>query len=83
MHARAGTEIDDVIGAAHRFFVVLDHQQRIAAIFSNSSACSRCSLSRGVQADGRFIQNVEHAAEIRAELRRQTNALGFAAGQAW
>ena len=34
-----------------------------------------------VQADGRLIEHVEHAAQIRAELRREPDALGFAAAQ--
>src|SRR5436190_12545499 len=33
LHARAGTEIDDVIGAAHGFFVVFDDEEGVAAIF--------------------------------------------------
>ena len=32
-----------------------------------------------VQTDGRFIEHVEHANQFVAELRRQTNALRFAA----
>ena len=27
MHAGAGPEVDDVIGVAHRFFVVFDHHK--------------------------------------------------------
>ncbi len=34
-----------------------------------------------VQADGRLIQHVEHAAQVRAELRREPDALRFAAAQ--
>src|SRR5439155_24377678 len=34
-----------------------------------------------MQADGWFVQNVEDAAQIRAELGRQSNALRFAAAQ--
>ena len=34
-----------------------------------------------VQADGRLVQDVKHAAEIGAELRRQPDALAFAAGK--
>ena len=34
-----------------------------------------------VQADGRLIEHVEHAAQIRAELRREPDALAFAAAQ--
>ena len=34
-----------------------------------------------VQADGGLVQNVKNATEVRAELRRQPNALGFAAAE--
>ena len=34
-----------------------------------------------MQSDGRLVQNVKNAAQIRAELRRQTNALRLAAAQ--
>ena len=34
-----------------------------------------------VQADGGFIQNIEHADEARTDLRRQTDALRLAAGE--
>src|SRR6202030_4321088 len=35
----------------------------------------------GMQADGRLVENVEDAAEARADLRGQADALGFAAGK--
>jgi hypothetical protein len=34
-----------------------------------------------VQADGRLVENVQHADETRPDLRRQANALRLAAGQ--
>src|SRR2546426_8188585 len=34
-----------------------------------------------MQADRRFVEHVENAAEIRAELRRKPNPLGLAAGE--
>src|SRR5206468_917005 len=33
------------------------------------------------QANGGFVENVKHTAEIRAKLRRDTDALAFAAGK--
>ena len=32
MNSRARPEIDDVIGAPHRFFIVLDHCRRVALV---------------------------------------------------
>ena len=34
-----------------------------------------------MQADGRLVEHVEHAAQLRADLRCQANALAFAAGK--
>ena len=34
-----------------------------------------------MQADGRFVENVQHSAQTRPDLRSQTNALRFAAGK--
>jgi hypothetical protein len=79
MNARARTQINDVIGAAHRFLVVLDHQQRIAARLQRLQRGQQLLIVARVQADGRLVQNVEHAAEIGAELRGQADALRLAA----
>ena len=47
-----------------------------------SRSCSdQPGIVAGVQADGRFIQHVEHAGEIGAELSGQADALGLAAGE--
>ena len=34
-----------------------------------------------MQADGRLVEHVEHAAQLRADLRGQADALAFAAGK--
>ena len=34
-----------------------------------------------MQADGRFIENVEHAGQAAADLAGEADALGFAAGE--
>ena len=34
-----------------------------------------------MEADRRFIQNIQHADQLRTDLRRQADALGFSAGQ--
>ena len=45
------------------------------------SVSSRRKIIARMQADGRFVEDVKNAAQIRAELRRQPNALRFAAAQ--
>ncbi len=49
-----------------------------------SRSCSsedQAAVVARVQADGGLIENIEHAAKLRADLRRQANALRFAAGK--
>ena len=79
--ARAGAEIHDVIGAANRFFVVLDDENRVAEIAQRFERVEQAAIVARVQTDGRLVEHVEHAAQSRADLRRQTNALRFAAGK--
>jgi hypothetical protein len=46
-HARAGPEIDDVIGAPNGVLVVLDDHERVAVLRQLASASSSTLLSRG------------------------------------
>ena len=77
--SRARPEVNDIIGPAHGFLVVLHHQQRIAARLEQGQRGQQLLVVGGVQADGRLIQDVKHAAEIGAKLGGQPDALGFAA----
>ena len=79
--SRAGAQIDHVIGAANRVLVVLDHDQRIALGAQPIQGVEQRDIVARMQADGRLVQHVAHALQIRAELRRQANALRLAAGQ--
>ena len=80
--ARARTQIDDVIGAANRVFVVFDHHQGIALGAQPLEGIQKRDVVARVQADGGFVEHVAHALQIRSELRRQSNALRLAAGEA-
>ena len=81
MYARAGAQINDVVGAAHRLFVVFDNDYGVAAIFQGLQGGEKLFVVARVEADGGFVENVEDAAEIGAELGGEADALGFAAGQ--
>ena len=80
---RAGvrSQVDDVIGAAHGFLVVLDDDERIAVEGESFQGVEKPGVVARVQADGRLVENVEDAAQIRAELSCEPYALGFAAAQ--
>ena len=79
--AGAGAEIDHVVGAANRFFVVLDDEDGVAEVAQGFERAEQAAIVARVQADGRLVENVEDAAQARADLRGQADALGFAAGE--
>ncbi len=77
----AGAEVDDVVGAADGFFVVLDDQDGVAHVAELLERGDQASVVAGVQADGGLVKDVKDAAKLRADLRGQSDALGFAAGK--
>ena len=79
--ARAGAEVHHVVGAANGFFVVLDDEHGVAQVAQFFERGDQAIVVARVQADGRLVQHVEHAAQLRADLRRQANALRLAAGK--
>ena len=79
--ARARPHVHHVIGGADRLLVVLDHDHRVAEIAQPQQAGQQSGVVALVQADGRFVQHVHHPDQPRADLRRQPDALGLAAGQ--
>ena len=79
--ARAGAQVHHVVGAANRFFVVLDDEHGVAQVAQMFERGDQAIVVARVQADGRLVEHVEHAAQARADLRRQANALRFAAGK--
>ncbi len=80
--AGARAEIDDVIGAANRVLVMLDHQHGVAQVAQRFQRLQQAIVVAMMQTDRRLIEHVQHAAQLRANLRRQANALAFAAAQA-
>ena len=75
----AGAEIDDVIGALDGFGIVLDHQHGVAEIAQTRERIEQAVVIARMQSDGRLIEDIQHAAQFRADLRGQADALGFAA----
>src|SRR5206468_3524628 len=79
--ARAGADVDDVVGAAYRVLVMLDHHQRVAAVAELAQGPQQNLVVARVQAYRRFVEHIADALQIGAELRGQAYALGFAARQ--
>ena len=80
-HARAGADVDQVLGAADGVFVMLHHHQRVALAGERVQRVEQYLVVARVQADGRLIEHVAHALQVAAQLRRQANALRLAAAQ--
>ena len=79
--AGAGAEVDDVVGHPDRLLVVLDDDDGVAEIAQPRQRRQQLAVVALVQADRRLVEHVEHAGEVRADLRGQADALPFAAGQ--
>ena len=59
----AGTEVDDVVGAADGFFVMLDHEHGVAEIAQRFQRLQQALVVAMMQADGRLVEDVEDTAQ--------------------
>ena len=79
--AGAGAEIDEVVGRPHGVLVVLDDEDGVAHVAQPFEAAQQAVVVARVQADARLIEDVEDADQAAADLARQADALGLAAGK--
>ena len=79
--ARAGPDVDDVVGDADRLFVVLDDDHGVAEIAQPDERVDEALVVALVQADRRLVEHVQHADQPAADLRREPDALRLAARQ--
>ena len=79
--AGARADVDDVVGRAHRVLVVLDDDHGVAEVAQPLQRRDQALVVALVQADRRLVEDVEHAHQARADLRRQPDALRLAARQ--
>ena len=81
--ARTGArpEIENVIRRANRFLVVLDHDDGIPEIAQPAERRQQPCVVALMQADARLIEHIKNAGQTRADLRREPDALRFAAGK--
>jgi len=75
------TEIDEIVGGANGVLVVLDHDHGIAEIAQLTQRFKEPFVVALMEADARFVEDVEDAGELRADLRCQADALRLAAGK--
>ena len=73
--------VDDVVGVANGFFVVLNHHQGVALVAQGLEGLEQNLVVARMQANGGFVEHVANALQLAAQLGRQTDALGFATAQ--
>ena len=61
--------------------VVFDHEQRVALVAERFERADEALVVARMQADGRFIEHIEHAGKVGSELRGEADPLGLAAGK--
>ena len=77
--ASTRAHIDHVVRGANRILVMLNHDHGVANVTQALQRGDQALVIALVQANRRLVQNVEHAHKTGSDLRRQTDALGFAA----
>ena len=60
---------------------MLHDQHRVAHVAQCGQRIEQAVVVARMQADGGFVQHVEHAAQFRTDLRREADALRFSAGK--
>ncbi len=78
---RAGAHVHDVVRVQHGLGVVLHHDQRVAQVPEALQTVQEPPVVPLVQADGRLVQDVQHAHQSGADLGGQPDALRLAAGE--
>ena len=61
MNPGAGTQINDMICAADRLFVVFDHHHRVAEVPEMEKRIQQTLVVALVEPDGGLVQDVHHA----------------------
>ena len=79
--ARAGTNVDDVVGVADGVFIVLHHHQRVALVAQALQRTQQDLVVARVQANGGLVEHVAHTLQVAAELRGQADALRLATAE--
>ncbi len=79
--AGTGAEVDHIVGRPNRFLVVLDHDDRVTEVAQTDQRGQQPPVVALVQPDGRLVQHVQHARQVRANLGGEANALPFSTRQ--
>jgi hypothetical protein len=76
--ASAGADVNHLVCSSNRFFVMLHHEQGVAARLQGGEHVEQDPIVARVQTNGRFVQDVADALQGGAKLGRQADSLGLA-----
>ncbi|MNP24430.1 hypothetical protein D3C76_1171910 [compost metagenome] len=81
VHAGARPDVHHVVGQANGVLVVLDHDHRVADVAQVLEGAEQPVVIALVQANRRFVEDVQHADQTGANLAGQADSLCLAARQ--
>ena len=81
LSASPGADVDEVVGGEHHVAVVFHDDDRVSEVAQLLERVDESLVVALVQADGGFVEDVEHIDELRADLRGEANALALAAAE--
>lgn len=73
----ARSKFDEVVGAAERFFVMFDEDERISKVAEMKEKVEESRVIGGMKTDAGFIEYVEDSGEAAADLGGKACTAGF------
>ena len=77
----ARPQVDHPVGRTHHLLVVLDDEHGVADVAQALERVDEPPVVTLVESDRRLVEDVQHADQLRADLRRESQALRLAARQ--
>src|SRR6185437_16702946 len=81
MEAGLGTDVDEIVGCQHDIFVVLDDEHAVADVPQILECLDQAMVIALMEADTGLVEDIGDPLELRADLRGEPDALGFAAAE--
>ena len=76
-----GSDVDDIVGSTHHLLIMLDDNNCVAQVPQAMDDTDEALSITLVEADTRFVQDVERAYEATSELRREGHSLALPTGE--
>ncbi len=73
----ARSELDEVVSASERFFVMLDEDEGVSKVAEMEEKIEESRVIGGVKTDAGFIEHVEDSSKATADLGGESCTAGF------